>query len=69
MPIFEYKCPDCGKIEEILQKSAKTKKVTCKTCKKPMKKQFSSFAVGINANGTSSKCMTCTDGGCPHANG
>ena len=68
MPIFEYKCTACNHTEDVLQKSSRATKQTCPKCKKPMKKQMSSFAVGINHDGSSSKCISCTDRGCPHAN-
>ncbi len=68
MPIFEYKCPQCGRVEEVLQKTAKVAKQNCPDCKKPMDKLFSSFAVGVPESG-GSKCISCTDRGCPHAGG
>jgi len=68
MPIFEYKCPSCGRVEEVLQKTSKVDKHTCPDCKKPMSKLFSSFAVGVPHAG-GSKCISCTDRGCPRAGG
>ena len=33
MPIYEYKCQDCGKISEIITSVArKNKDITCKNC-------------------------------------
>lgn len=69
MPIFEYKCPGCGKVDEVLQKNARAKKVVCPGCGKAMQKVFSSFSVGVAQAGASSKCISCTDRGCPHASG
>jgi hypothetical protein len=34
-----------------------------------MQKVFSSFSVGVAQAGASSKCISCTDRGCPHASG
>ncbi len=70
MPIYEYQCSGCGKINEFLVKSARSTKLTCPDCgSKKLKKRFSSFAVGVSQAGDSSKCLTCTDRGCPHASG
>jgi len=70
MPIYEYKCAVCGKVSEFLVKSVKSTKLACPDCgSKKLEKCFSSFAVGVSQAGTSSKCLTCTDRGCPHANG
>ena len=32
MPLYEYKCPKCGKIKEILQKGYDNIKPICKLC-------------------------------------
>ena len=70
MPIFEYKCEQCGKVTEFLEPLRKKIKHNCSQCGSgDMKKVFSSFAVGISHEGTDSKCQSCTDMGCPHSNG
>ncbi|HPD47699.1 MAG TPA: zinc ribbon domain-containing protein [Anaerohalosphaeraceae bacterium] len=69
MPIFEYKCGKCGRVEEVLQKSAEVLRKVCPDCKGRMEKQFSSFSVGVKQPGGASKCISCTDRGCPHAGG
>ena len=70
MPIFEYKYSKFGAVTEFLESSGKEIKHNCSQCGSgDMKKMFSSFAVGISHEGTDSKCRSCTDSGCPHANG
>ena len=69
MPIFEYKCGRCGKITEFLESAGGKKKHICKHCGSgDMEKQFSTFAIGVRQDGTDSRCQSCTDDSCPHAN-
>jgi putative FmdB family regulatory protein len=68
MPIFEYKCAKCGKITEFLESAGSRTKHLCKHCGAAnMKKQFSTFAVGVKQDGTDSRCQSCTDNSCPHS--
>ena len=32
MPIYDYKCQQCGKINEIFQRTAADKEITCSSC-------------------------------------
>jgi putative FmdB family regulatory protein len=67
MPIFEYKCADCGEISEFLQGSGKKPDIICAHCGgKDLAKQFSVFAPKVNP-GQSKKCHGCSDFQCPHA--
>ncbi len=66
MPIYEYKCSDCGKTTELLAKSSKNAKVKCPDCGSNMQKLFSVFSAQIKA-GESKKCLGCSDIKCPHA--
>ncbi|MCK5565461.1 MAG: zinc ribbon domain-containing protein [Planctomycetes bacterium] len=68
MPIFEYKCKNCGAVSEFLVPAGRNPKHPCQKCgSKDTEKMFSSFAVGLRHDGTDSKCFGCSDGGCPHA--
>ncbi|HEG43976.1 MAG TPA: zinc ribbon domain-containing protein [Phycisphaerales bacterium] len=68
MPIYEYKCGKCGAVSEFLEGMSGKKKHVCEKCGSGnMEKQFSTFAVGVKQDGTDSKCMGCTDRGCPHS--
>jgi len=52
MPIFEYKCEDCGHVTEVLEKPGARKKRTCGQCGgHKMAKIFSAF--GLGAGGSS----------------
>ena len=78
MPIFEYKCNDCGFVTEFLQKSFGKENHVCKKCKSPnIQKLFSPFAVVHKNYGRvcdwmpDGKCPDdediCPPGTCPHA--
>jgi len=67
MPVFEYKCNNCGKITEFLQSSAKTVAKNCPHCGgKKLKRIFSTFALGVK-EGSSKRCLACSDRTCPHS--
>jgi putative FmdB family regulatory protein len=55
MPIYEYKCQDCGtKFEKLLRRSAETSDVLCPSCgQKHLTQEFSTFAA--HANGAAAK--------------
>ena len=59
MPIFEYKCEQCGHVMEVLQKSRKAGKQTCAECGgTDMKKLLSGFAVRKGSS-NSPACDSC----------
>jgi putative FmdB family regulatory protein len=55
MPIYEFKCKNCGREFEMLFKSqSQIKEVSCPACSsKKVEKKFSSFSVGITSDNTS----------------
>ena len=62
MPIFEYKCEQCGHVMEVLQKSRKASKQTCAQCgSSETKKMLSGFAVG-QGKAASAACDSCAVG-------
>ena len=71
MPIFEYKCTQCGFINEVLVSSASAKAPACPNCgQKKTEKQFSSFSAVVKETSPASKCQACPSaGGCPNFNG
>ena len=72
MPIFEYKCPKCGFVNEVLVKSSDCKAPACPECgSKRCEKQFSAFSAVVKEPASpASKCQTCPSaGGCPNFNG
>lgn len=76
MPIFEFKCEDCGKTFEILQLNGKDNEAKCPGCgglnlKKLISAPFLPSSVGKPANddlkpccGSDSKSQGCTPGSC-----
>ena len=61
MPIFEYKCTQCGHKAEFLEKRGGKTKHVCKKCgSSDMEKLLSGFSVGqSNQGGTSCPTGTC----------
>ncbi|HPZ07083.1 MAG TPA: zinc ribbon domain-containing protein [Candidatus Eremiobacteraeota bacterium] len=57
MPIYEYKCEDCGKISEFLDNKNKLKCSSCGSLY--LKKQFSTFSVVNKGNITGSDEKSC----------
>jgi len=67
MPIFEYKCSECGNVSELLEIGEKKQARTCAHCGgKKLTKKFSVFAGGVKED-NSKKCHGCADNTCPHA--
>jgi putative FmdB family regulatory protein len=50
MPIYEFKCPDCNKLEEKIQKISDPNP-SCPTCQKTMEKLISSSAFELKGTG------------------
>lgn len=75
MPIFEYRCNNCGHLMEFLEKSRTTQKHRCAKCdSSDLNKLFSGFAVGQSKSerqicescpGGTCPTMACRDGACP----
>lgn len=65
MPIFEYKCNDCGKKFDVLHKSSTNlEEVICPDCQsKNSKKLLSSFSASMG-NSSSYSGSSCSDGSC-----
>jgi putative FmdB family regulatory protein len=69
MPIFEYKCSDCGKVTEFLEQADSKAARLCAGCgSKKLTKQFSTFSAHIKQPAVGSKCHSCPSGAsCPHS--
>jgi putative FmdB family regulatory protein len=64
MPIFEYKCEDCGnRFEKLIRRDTEESELVCPACGKPHPaKQLSTFSA--HAAGSSSKELPmCPNGG------
>ncbi len=64
MPIYEYRCADCGAVAEVLQSGFQEKtELVCEECgNSDMKKVMSSFSTGKDSAGGAGSCPT---GTCP----
>jgi putative FmdB family regulatory protein len=75
VPIYEYKCDDCGKITELLESSDSKGERKCAHCgSTKLAKQFSVFSAQVKPfdsaqgrEGQSKKCFGCSDNSCPHS--
>ncbi len=74
MPIYEYECTKCGKIEEVFQKISESPLTTCRHCNGQLKKLISQSSFQLKGSGwyvtdyggsrtdkTSSKSCKCKD--------
>jgi len=51
MPIYEYKCEDCGADMEFMQKAGDALKKKCPKCGGKLKKRFSAPAIQFKGSG------------------
>ena len=70
MPIFEYKCEQCGHVIEVLTRNRRAARPTCEKCGgSEMSKLLSGFAVGQGKSSGAASCDSCASlpscGGCP----
>jgi putative FmdB family regulatory protein len=63
MPLYEYRCAECGQVTQVLEKMNASRRHTCGKCGSArMEKLVSSFSVG---GGPSSPGGSCPTGTCP----
>lgn len=68
MPIYEYKCDDCGtKFEKLMRRSEGTADLACPSCgQKHLQQELSVFAAHANGSPKSDAGPMCPSGGmCP----
>lgn len=64
MPIYEYKCPDCGAIKlDIRSKESRNVPDFCKICRKDMPKILSPSSFKVNGFNESNGYSKCDKGG------
>ncbi len=51
MPIYEYECMQCGKIEEVFQKISDPPVTTCRHCNGQLKKLISQSSFQLKGSG------------------
>lgn len=67
MPLFEYRCGECGEVTEVLESRDSGEKHVCPKCgSEKMDKVFSAFGVDSRGGGSApSGGGSCTTGTCP----
>ena len=65
MPIFEYKCDDCGTAFEKLVRNGASTAVLCPSCGQDhLSQQYSTFAARANGKSEEASLPTCPSGMC-----
>ncbi len=68
MPIYEYRCEDCGtKFEKLVRRQAEAGEVECPSCgQRRLKQELSVFAAHAASGGKGKDAPMCPSGGvCP----
>jgi putative FmdB family regulatory protein len=68
MPIYEYKCQDCGsKFEKLVRRSADADALECPSCgQKHLTQELSTFAAHANGSPKEAGLPPCASGRCPN---
>lgn len=65
MPLYEYRCKECGHVSTFLEKAGSRKPHACETCgSKKTERLLSAFATH-GGEGTSGGDTSCPTGTCP----
>jgi putative FmdB family regulatory protein len=66
MPIYEYKCQDCGnRFEKLVRRAAEADGVECPSCgQKHLTQELSVFAAHANGGGKAADMPVCPSGRC-----
>jgi putative FmdB family regulatory protein len=66
MPIYEYKCQDCGsRFEKLIRRSSDVPGLECPSCgKKHLSQELSTFAAHSGGSGKSADLPVCPSGRC-----
>lgn len=66
MPIYEYRCADCGtKFEKLVRRASEVPDLVCPSCgKKRLEQELSTFAAHAGGTGKSSEMPSCPGGRC-----
>jgi len=65
MPIYEYRCEDCGtKFEKLVRRASETAELECPSCgKSHLKQQLSTFAAHSGSASRAPEAPACPSGG------
>ena len=66
MPIYEYKCQDCGnKFEKLVRRATDAEALECPSCgQKHLTQELSTFAAHANGSSKSADMPTCPSDRC-----
>jgi putative FmdB family regulatory protein len=66
MPIYEYRCEDCGtKFEKLVRRSSDGSGIECPSCGQThLKQELSTFAAHASSGSKPSEAPACPSGGC-----
>ena len=66
MPIFEYRCEDCGtRFEKLVRRTSDAPGVECPSCgQKHLQQELSTFAAHANGSPKSNEMPSCPSGRC-----
>jgi putative FmdB family regulatory protein len=66
MPIYEYRCQDCGtKFEKLVRRSTETAELECPSCgQRHLNQELSTFAAHANGSPKSFDAPVCPSGRC-----
>jgi putative FmdB family regulatory protein len=66
MPIYEYRCEDCGsKFEKLVRRAAEADGLACPSCgQKHLTQELSTFAAHANGSSKSPEMPACPSGRC-----
>ena len=66
MPIYEYKCQDCGnRFEKLVRRSSDVDTLECPSCgQKHLSQELSTFAAHANGGSKSQDMPVCPSGRC-----
>jgi putative FmdB family regulatory protein len=66
MPIYEYKCDDCGnRFEKLVRRSSDVSEIECPSCgQKHLTQELSVFAAHANGSTKSADTPVCPSGRC-----
>jgi putative FmdB family regulatory protein len=67
MPIYEYKCGDCGLRFEELVPRVQSESLPCPKCKSPRTEKLMSVIGGIASGASGSEAPCASSGACPSA--
>ena len=61
MPLYEYRCKECGNVLEVLEKANASDRHTCSQCgSRRMEKLVSTFGIGASTRSSGGSCPTGT---------